>query len=225
MLDNRSRIIDAAARVYAAHGYRGATTRRIAEEAGVNEVTLFRQFGSKSALLDAMVAESLSLRHVGLPAVPQDPEAELTLWVTAHMHDIAGKRDLLRQVMRDTAEHPDHATCAGQGPAAAADQLRAYVVQLRRLGWLDTDTDTEASALDVSAAVTMLMAAFFVDAMDRVMMPTLFSTPAAEAPRSYVRVFLRGIGLRSTPDGATDPSPDRVSSRTVQGSAPSSSIT
>jgi AcrR family transcriptional regulator len=55
MLENRSRIIEAAARIYAAHGYRGATTRRIAEEAGVNEVTLFRQFGSKSALLDAMV--------------------------------------------------------------------------------------------------------------------------------------------------------------------------
>ncbi len=225
MLDNRSRIIDAAARVYAAHGYRGATTRRIAEEAGVNEVTLFRQFGSKSALLDAMVEECLLMRHVGLPDVPQDPEAELTLWVTAHMHDVAGKRDLLRQVMRDTGEHPDHASCAGQGPAAAADQLRDYVVQLRRHGWLDTDADTEASALDVSAAVTMLMAAFFVDAMDRVMMPTLFTTPAADAPRCYVRIFLRGLGLRAAPTGTSDPSPVRASSRTVQQSAPSSSIT
>jgi AcrR family transcriptional regulator len=225
MLDNRSRIIEAAARVYAAHGYRGATTRRIAEEAGVNEVTLFRQFGSKSALLDAMVEECLGMRHVGLPEVPNDPEAELTLWVTAHMRDLVAKRDLLQHVMRDTAEHPDHATCATQGPAAAADQLRAYVVQLRRHGWLDTDPVTEATVLDVSAAVTMLMAAFFVDAMDRVMMPSLFTTPAAEAPRSYVRVFLRGIGLRATPDGASDPSPERAFSRTVPVPAPSSSIT
>jgi AcrR family transcriptional regulator len=222
MLENRSRIIEAAARVYAAHGYRGATTRRIAEEAGVNEVTLFRQFGSKSALLDAMVEASLDLRLVALPAVPVDPEAELTLWVAAHMTDIAGKRDLLRQVMREFSEHPDHATCAGKGPAVAADQLRDYVIQLRRVGWLDTDPATEASAAEVAevaSAVTMLMAAFFVDAMDRVMMPQLFTTPVDEAPRSYVRVFLRGIGVRS----AQQSSPARSSRRTVQDTAPNSS--
>ena len=50
--DHRHRILNAAARVYALHGWRGATTRRIADEAGVNEVTIFRQFGSKDALLD-----------------------------------------------------------------------------------------------------------------------------------------------------------------------------
>ena len=36
MIDNRARILDAAARVYAEFGYRGATTRRIAVAAGVN---------------------------------------------------------------------------------------------------------------------------------------------------------------------------------------------
>jgi AcrR family transcriptional regulator len=223
MLENRSRIIDAAARVYAAHGYRGATTRRIAEEAGVNEVTLFRQFGSKSALLDAMVESCLDMRLVALPAVPIDPEAELTLWVAAHMADIAGKRDLLRQVMREFSEHPDHATCAGKGPAVAADQLRDYVIQLRRVGWLDTDPRTEASAAEVASAVTMLMAAFFVDAMDRVMMPQLFTTPVDEAPRAYVRVFLRGIGLRQSPQPPAGETPARTVRRTVPPPAPTPS--
>lgn len=225
MLENRSRIIEAAARVYAAHGYRGATTRRIAEEAGVNEVTLFRQFGSKSALLDAMVEASLDLRFVALPPVPADPEAELTLWVAVQMADIASKRDLLRQVMREVSEHPDHATCAGKGPAAAAEQLRDYVIQLRRIGWLDTDPHTEATAAEVASGVTMLMAAFFVDGMDREMMPQLFATPAHEAPRAYVRVFLRGIGMRSAPQPSSEAAPDRPTPRTVQSAAPNSSIT
>jgi AcrR family transcriptional regulator len=223
MLENRSRIIEAAARIYAAHGYRGATTRRIAEEAGVNEVTLFRQFGSKSALLDAMVEACLDLRLVALPAVPVDPEAELTLWVASHMADIASKRDLLRQVMREFSEHPDHATCAGKGPAAAADQLRDYVIQLRRVGWLDTDPRTEASAAEVASAVTMLMAAFFVDAMDRVMMPQLFTTPVEDAPRAYVRVFLRGIGRRSAQGVPGDAAPEQPPRRTAQLPAPNSS--
>ncbi|MEO7475110.1 MAG: TetR family transcriptional regulator, partial [Gemmatimonadales bacterium] len=36
----RDQLLTAAARVYAEVGYRGATTRRIAQEAGVNEITL-----------------------------------------------------------------------------------------------------------------------------------------------------------------------------------------
>ena len=45
------RILDAALKVFASEGYTGATTRRIAEEANVAEVTLFRKFQSKENLL------------------------------------------------------------------------------------------------------------------------------------------------------------------------------
>ena len=47
----RTQLLEAAARIYSEAGFRGATTRRIADEAGVNEVTLFRLFGSKGALI------------------------------------------------------------------------------------------------------------------------------------------------------------------------------
>lgn len=215
MLDNRARIIDAAARVYAAHGYRGATTRLIAEEAGVNEVTLFRHFGSKSALLDAMIAECVDLSRRSLPAQPKDPEGELLRWVSGHMQQITAKRDLLRQVMREVGDHPQHIECAGKGPAEAAEQLREYVVRLRRHGWLDTTTDDAASAVEVAAAVSMLMSALFVDAMDRDMMPHLFSTPADEAPGAYVRLFLRSLGARAEPV-TTAPTPTVTGGRTVR---------
>ena len=62
-MDTRERILQAAARVYAQHGFRGATTRLIAIEAGVNEVSLFRTFGSKAALFEAMMeSHAASLR-------------------------------------------------------------------------------------------------------------------------------------------------------------------
>jgi AcrR family transcriptional regulator len=51
-IDSRDRLIEAAIRVFAESGFRGATTRRIAEAAGVNEVTLFRLFKTKGALID-----------------------------------------------------------------------------------------------------------------------------------------------------------------------------
>ena len=51
MEDTEQRILDAALKVFASEGYTGATTRRIAEEANVAEVTLFRKFKSKENLL------------------------------------------------------------------------------------------------------------------------------------------------------------------------------
>jgi AcrR family transcriptional regulator len=51
--ETRERIIVAAREVIGRKGKRGATTREIADVAGVNEATLFRHFGTKEALLVA----------------------------------------------------------------------------------------------------------------------------------------------------------------------------
>ena len=55
--DTRRRILSAAAGEFAEKGYAAATTRAIAGRAGVNEVTLFRHFGSKRELLNGIIAE------------------------------------------------------------------------------------------------------------------------------------------------------------------------
>lgn len=49
------KLLDAAAVVFARMGIGGATTREIAREAGVNEVTLFRNFQNKQGLLSAVL--------------------------------------------------------------------------------------------------------------------------------------------------------------------------
>jgi AcrR family transcriptional regulator len=52
-----SQILDAALAVMIEKGYAGATTREIAAAAGINEVTLFRRFGSKAKLLEMVVEQ------------------------------------------------------------------------------------------------------------------------------------------------------------------------
>jgi TetR/AcrR family transcriptional regulator len=54
-------ILDAALAVLAREGYGGATTKKIAEEAGINEVTLFRKFKSKENLIQE--AKKLNLKR------------------------------------------------------------------------------------------------------------------------------------------------------------------
>lgn len=55
---SRERIIGSALSLFAAQGITAATTKQIAEKAEVNEVTLFRQFGSKQGLLLAVLQEA-----------------------------------------------------------------------------------------------------------------------------------------------------------------------
>jgi AcrR family transcriptional regulator len=52
--ETRERILTAAREVIARKGRRGATTREIADVAGVNEATIFRHFGTKEALIIAV---------------------------------------------------------------------------------------------------------------------------------------------------------------------------
>ena len=68
------RLLDAAARVFARKGLKGATTREIAVEAGLSEMTLFRRFGTKEKLLRAVV-ERFFARRIEPPA--QQPPGDL----------------------------------------------------------------------------------------------------------------------------------------------------
>lgn len=186
--DVREHLLQAALRVYAVSGLRGATTRRIAQEAGVNEVTLFRHFGSKDALIhEALAWESHRvLDSVELPAVPVDPEAELMEFCARQHRDLWASRALIRTCMAEFAENPEPARLACESPNRIADALQAYLRRLRDAGLARGDWSPRAAS-------AMLMGTVFADAMGRDCMPDRF-LPADEAIRQYVRLFLRAIG-------------------------------
>lgn len=58
--DRRQQILEVAAEIFADQGYKGATTREIAEKARVNEAIIFRHFPSKEDLYWGVIEEMLS---------------------------------------------------------------------------------------------------------------------------------------------------------------------
>jgi AcrR family transcriptional regulator len=186
---NRERILEAAARVYARHGFRGATTRLIATEAGVNEVTLFRIFGSKSALLEAVLTQQQTglSTEAALPDMPSDPVGELTAWVQAHLDKLRTVRPLLTQAMSELDQRPEAADFACRGRTDGQETLQRYATRLQAQGLAD-------ATADVPTAVTMLSSAVMGDVMGRPMVPDAYP-PIDEAAVRYVRCFLRAIGL------------------------------
>lgn len=202
------KILDAAQRVYAEHGFRGATTRRIAEAAGVNEVTLFRIFGSKDALLEEAVRPNATRREVAvLTDDPADPEAELTAWVSAQLDFLRQRRSLIRKTMSEIEERPQFLACVREGPECAHRALKGYLDALVARGWIDPSPE-------LPAAIAMLMGAVFGDAMGREMIPENFPRPISSAPRSYARLFLRAIGVRRQPARAASAANGKINGKT-----------
>ena len=229
-MESRDRILEAAARVYAETGFRGATTRRIADEAGVNEITIFRQFGSKAALIDEALRRGSALAGpdcAPLPVEPSDPEAELTAWCAAHLEHLHALRSMMRKSMSELEERPSAGPCATAPMAGAARELKAYMQRMRAAGlveWGDWDaTAAPGSRSELAhAAGAMLMGALFADAMGRDFMREMYPQPPERAPALYVRLFLRAIGARPRRAGrrtspAVAPAPDAGRARPGSG--------
>jgi AcrR family transcriptional regulator len=185
----RDQLLDAAARLYAEAGYRGATTRRIAVEAGVNEITLFRHFGSKDVLIREAIARAGSSGVTEmLPESPREPFREIRDWARVHIAQLRDRRSLIRTCMGEIEEHPGIFSAENSPPALAAKALCRYLRRLR-------ETGMAKAPFDEVAASAMLMGVLFADAMGRDIMPDMYQNEPEQALDEYVRLFLRSIGV------------------------------
>lgn len=134
--ETRARIIQAAARVFAEKGYSRATTRALAAAAGVNEVTLFRHFGSKKNIFAAVTE-----RFAG-PALTAALEAQLTgdyrqdllLMGRGVMKLLIERQHALRLMLCEAAHFPEVREIMAQNPRQLFQLLARYLRQQMEKG-------------------------------------------------------------------------------------------
>ena len=127
--DTRQRILEAAAQVFAEKGYARATTRVLAAAAGVNEVTLFRHFGSKQNLFAAVIEQ------FGGPAVTTALEGHLTgdcsqdlrIIGTHLLHLLLERGDAMRLMLCEASHFPEVQEVMVQNPRQIRHMLAAYI--------------------------------------------------------------------------------------------------
>ena len=130
----RQLLISAAARVFARDGLDGATTRAISREAGVNEVTLFRNFGTKEHLIEAVVGSVFGMAKA--PAADDGAargtslRADLAQFARRYEELLEDNLPLVRTMIGEIHRHADCQQEALKGifwpmRAALVERLRA----------------------------------------------------------------------------------------------------
>jgi AcrR family transcriptional regulator len=192
----RQRLLDAAARLFGRDGLEGATTRDIAREAGVNEVTLFRHFLSKEKLLsevlrrtfdrqeETLATEGAASRSVG-EAKP-DLRAGLRSYAGRY-HDLLQRNlPLLRTLIGEIHRHREHEV---QVFKAIFNPLKAEVIRALEAARADGLIRAE---LDPVVIADMFGGMIFIEVLRRGS-STPPEYPSADYLAICVDVFARGI--------------------------------
>lgn len=149
-VDTRQRIAAAAKGLFAEHGFSGTTVANIAARAGVATPTVYATFGSKGAIVRALLAQ---MEHdagnadwVERIAQETDPRAKLeafAMWTTA----LFSSSKVLIQAANDAAADPAINELREEGDRHRRNALREVVGSLVRSNALSTGL-SEEHALD-----------------------------------------------------------------------------
>jgi AcrR family transcriptional regulator len=103
-------LLDATLKLISEKGYLGATTREIAQEAGVTELTLFRHFGTKERLFEALLRS-----HTFLPKLKELlPELDdlsygdsLRLIATRFLLSLKARKSMVKIMYSEVTIYPE----------------------------------------------------------------------------------------------------------------------
>jgi AcrR family transcriptional regulator len=106
----RQRIIETGLRLFSKKGFLGATTREIARESGVAEITLFRHFPTKQALFEEVISRYSflpALRDL-LPEISDMPyEKGLAAIARKFLETLSLRKDMIRIMMSEIHRYPE----------------------------------------------------------------------------------------------------------------------
>ncbi|WEV71436.1 TetR/AcrR family transcriptional regulator [Lactobacillus sp. ESL0785] len=103
------KIVSAFAKLASSYGYKGTTTRKIAEEAGINESTVFRHFPDKESILKALINHyTEEITAFGNSFTPSgDLEKDIQHAVTISLQFIEQHRGIFLIALRENHQFPE----------------------------------------------------------------------------------------------------------------------
>lgn len=100
-------VFDAAVGLLAERGYEGVTVQAIAQAAGISEVTLFRRFGTKAALIAAALRDRLARSPFAEPTPTDDVRSDLIAIVQAYAQTQRAYGGAVTTLLVEAPRHPE----------------------------------------------------------------------------------------------------------------------
>lgn len=147
--ETHKRILAAAKQLMAEKGYKGATTRKIAELAGVNEVTLFRHYKNKEGLLGAALEEMTAIRpllEVIVQDLTGDVEEMLRTYAKHYYELLVDRKDSFIICMFEARDRPELAQLFCRMPEVACEVLCEALAKLAEQGKISSQKDYGVAA-------------------------------------------------------------------------------
>jgi len=104
---DEAKLFSAALDILVSHGYEGTTTQKIAAIAGVNEVTLFRKYGSKAGLFEKVITHQLADTPLNKLEYTGDLEADLLAIVDAYVETNETHGNIIPLLLIEMPRYPD----------------------------------------------------------------------------------------------------------------------
>jgi AcrR family transcriptional regulator len=148
ILDNKAKLMHAAIDLMAEKGYKGVSTKEIAATAGVSEMTLFRNFGSKQNLLDKAVDHyhySIEMTKILSEKVIWDLRSDL-LMISQMYHEMMERNRKLFLIVLSDNELAEIREKAQKHPRKLLELLTNYFIDMQRKNKL-VSTDAEMQAI------------------------------------------------------------------------------
>lgn len=131
----KTRLIEAALDLFAERGVTDTTTKAVADRAQVNEVTLFRHFGSKHGLLLAVMEDSAVFAQLGKALLEQaDSKASVAQvlkdYAQVSLEALERVPELVRSVVGEAGQYPlENRLALGQGLTEANKYVAKHLAK------------------------------------------------------------------------------------------------
>jgi AcrR family transcriptional regulator len=186
----RKRLLDAAFRICAQRGLHAATTREIADAAHVNEVTLFRHFGSKEKLIAALFERSVAAQTEALSDAEPDAndlDDDLHRYARRFNQMLFEHEPLIRTLIGEAHRQPE---AARQVISDSVRPMRRRLMEYLRAAQKAGSVRRE---LDIGPAVDAFTGMLLSGMLRRTGVPKCLDYAQETFVETCVDLFLRGI--------------------------------
>lgn len=184
------RVLEAAKNLLVRHGFKATTTKRIAENAGVNEVTLFRKYKTKDRLMETVITNTETNALASLQPIfnlDKDSFVQNTLRTFGHnlIKFTRNEQDLMILQYAEGLRLPSVAESLSSVPQKILEHLTDYLEQQIQKGTV--------RKIDPKVAALILLSYVSFSRMAQLLFGEEFIDDHEKAFDDFLDVFTGGI--------------------------------